>query len=751
MSKRKRVLFVSFVLAIGLTMAAVPGATAQSSVTVDAESGPVDLGTETETHSVTVENRGNNSVSLDISSPSGIDVDPEQRSVPGGSTRTIDLEISGDDDASGGTVTVSAGGDSDSFQVDRLPIAGLEDEPLDTGDVLVGGSTSGEADIEELTGEGGLSYASATVVSTDPDADLGVSVSGTTLNWNVYADSGVDQHEDLEWEVELEANGDSRTTRTVEVESRVIYPAEFGEVTLDDEMTFDEPRGSSSTITKTVDLDVENSGDLELDLDGVTAYASNRGLDVSIADRPDTIDGQSTGTVELAVTADTGLSEGTYDVTGSVSAADFSVSDASYDGTVDIEHGTELDVPSRIDLGDVPIGEPERRSTTVGESLGYNDVENFELSLEDGPDRWLTVEESPSRLAAGDSGPVVFGMAFEPDAEVGTSYEWTYVVDGAGVEEETVTVTASPVPLDLGPIRSEVSSYDGTVADRTVSMIDTMDERSRSGDVSGDDITRVLSYGSAASLYLESMETARERQAAGEYKSAQREIVQAAAAYNTMTLYANELEGDAFRADSSAVVAAAESDLDAVIAEQEAYYEDRLESENVSLIEEATVQRQLARVALLQGDDERAATLESDAESAFESYTESVSAGERARQRADETWAAMETEQFLTIAGQPLFLNPAEYDAYDERVDEMNAAYENATATFEDAGEASRAEAVTAEYEQRASALQVTRWSLFGAVAVYAALVVGIVFRTARGMYWYLRDARESVSGDFLV
>ncbi|WP_222914002.1 hypothetical protein [Natrinema sp. SYSU A 869] len=747
----KRALLLAVVLAVGLTVAVVPGAVAQSGVTVDASGGTVNLGTETETRSVEITNDRNESVSVDVSSLSGISVDPDQRTVPAGTTETITLEIDGDDDAGGGTVTVSAGGSEDSFRVERLAIAGFEDEPLDVGDVLVGESASGDASIEELTGEETLSRVDATVVSTDPDADLGVSASGTAMNWNVYVDSGVEQHETLSWEVELVPNGNDEAARTVEVESRVIHPAEFGAVSLEDDLTFDEPRSSTSTITKTVDLEVENAGDLKLEVDRVTASASTRGLDVSVADQLDTIDGQSTETIELAVTANTGLSEGEYDVSGSISAADYSISDASYDGTVEIEHGTRLDISSRIDIGDVPIGEPERRSTTVGEALGYNDVNSLEITREEGPESWLTIEEAPSELAAGSSQAVVFQTAFDTDAELGTSYEWTYTVTGDGVEEQTVTVVASPVPLDLDPIRRDVSAYDGTVADQTVAMIDTMDERMRSNDVSSEDVTVILSYGSASSLYLESMTAAREHQSAGEYEAAQTEIVQAAAAYNTMTLYGDELEGEAFRDDSSEVTSAAESDLAAVISDQQAHYEERLESGSISLVAEATVQRQLARIVSLQGDDERAAALESNASSAFENYAEAVSDGERARQRAEETWTAMESEQFVTVAGQPLLLNPAEYDTYTERVDFMNAAYENATATFEEAGETGRAEAVATKHEERTSALQVTQWSLFGAIAVYAMLVIGIVLRTARGMYWYLRDARESVSGDFLV
>lgn len=757
----RRALLLAVVLTVGLTAAALPIGAQSGGVAVDADpdgDAPVTLGTGTETHAIEVTNDRNESVAIDVDSPSGISVDPDQRSVPAGTTERITLEIDGEDDASGGTVTVSAGGAEDSFRIERPAIAGLETEPLDVGGVLVGEQTSGEVAVEELTGDGTIDSVEATVVGTDADADLTVTGPSRydtekTLEWTVDVPDGTEQYEDLSWDVRLVPNGNENASRTVTVEGEVIYPAEFGDVTLDDEMTFDEPRSSNAEITKTVELEVENDGDLPLELDSVTASSPNDGIDVAVADRPDLIEGrtQFPGTIELAVTASTDLEEGEYDVSGVVRSANVSVSDASFDGTVRISHETAIDSPGRVDIGDVPIGESARRTASIGETLGYQDVENLEITLEDGPDSWLTVEEAPSRLDAGGSRPVVFQAAFDTDAELGTTYEWTYTVDGTGVEEETVTVTASPVPVNLDPIRNDVGAYDGPVAEGTLSMVETMDARMRAGDIEDDSITTVISFGTASSLYLESMDAASERQTAGEYDRAQQEIVQAAAAYNTMTLYADELDDAAFRSDTETVLSAAESDLDARIEEQAQYYETRLESDDVSLIEEATIQRKLARVALLQGDDERAAALEADAQAAFENYTRAVSEGERARQRADETWETMHSEQFVTVAGQPLLLNPAEYDAYTDRVEEMNAAYENATATFERAGETSRAEAVESEYAARTATLEVTRWSLLGATGAYGLLVIGVVVRTARGTYRYLRDARASVSGDFLV
>jgi hypothetical protein len=260
-----------------------------------------------------------------------------------------------------------------------------------------------------------------------------------------------------------------------------------------------------------------------------------------------------------------------------------------------------------------------------------------------------------------------------------------------------------------------------------------------------------LTFGEAVTLYSEAVEEADGHLENDEHTEAQSAIIRAAAAYNTMGLQADRLENDELRGLANTARSDAEGDLDRLIQEQQAYYEGRLESGEMSLIEEATTQRQLARIALLQGDEERANQLESDAEEAFNSYSDSVSTGEQAVQEAENTWSEMEDDQFVVVLGQPLLLNPANYDGFVAGTSSIDAAYQEAIGAFESAGETTRAEEVRAEYESRTAALGIARYSLFGAIGVYALVAIGLTVRTARRMFWYVRDTRESVSGDFLV
>lgn len=760
MSKRLSAALVVAIV-VGLLAAPAVGAANVSNVQANDYTMNVQSDGQTDTHDIQVTNSGENDTFSDVtitSTPSGVSVTGEETRLRSGETTDVELEITAGLEAESGTVSGNVNGEPFDFYltVETPPLAGFEDEPLDLGDVLVDESNSGEVTVEEVSGDGSLDGVEITEVRGDQDATLdfsgGYSVTGSsgTVDWTVTPSSDTPQHENLEWTVQMSDSRYLDATREVDVEARVIYPGYFGELELDDdEFRFDEPRNDGDTLTRTIDLEIPNDGDTPIEVGSISASSSDPGVSVAVSSTPNEIEGQSTAEAALRVTADRDLPEGDYDISATVDTPGFRGDDASLDGSFEIVHETRL-VAGDAAIGDVAIGEANSRTVTVSEELGYNDVNDVETTLADGPEEWLTLESAPSSVSAGGSGTASFSLEFDTSAELGKNYAWEYDVDGDR-DDATITVTASPVPLDLEPIRNDLSGYDTPVADSTLALVDAMDQRLRSGESADEEISTVLTFGEAVTLYVDAVEEADGHLENGDHDEAQSAIIRAAAAYNTMGLQADRLEDDELRGLANAARSDAESDLDRLIDEQEAYYEDRLESGEMSLIEEATTQRQLARIALLQGDEERANELERDAEEAFNRYSDSVSAGERSVQDAENAWIEMEDDQFVVVLGQPLLLNPANYDAFMAGTASVDAAYQEAIGAFESAGETTRAEEVTAEYESRTAALGIARYSLFGAIGVYALIAIGLTVRTARRMFWYVRDTQESVSGDFLV
>jgi hypothetical protein len=111
----------------------------------------------------------------------------------------------------------------------------------------------------------------------------------------------------------------------------------------------------------------------------------------------------------------------------------------------------------------------------------------------------------------------------------------------------------------------------------------------------------------------------------------------------------------------------------------------------------------------------------------------------------------MESDMFVTVLGQQFIVNPIHYDEFEKRSQTLLSRYDDAEAAFTEAGETTRAETIAQERTQRANALTIARWSLFASIGISTLLIVSLIIHTARSMYWYVQDSRESISGDFLV
>lgn len=752
---------VAALITVAVILVAAPAVSAANISDVEADDYTINIeSSQTDTHDIQVTNSGENDTAADVTitdAPSGVSVSHAgSETLVAGATTDVTLQISVGSNPESGTVSGSVNGESFSFDLTIAPQAGFSDEPIDIGDVLLGTQETETVSVAELTNEGSLRGVNIDVISGDSDGSLAISGentvtgSGGTVDVTVRPDSGAEQYETLRWTLEIADDRSSSVTREVDVKAEVIYPGYFGELDIDsDEFRFDQPRSGGPTLTKEIDLNVPNDGNTPLEVGSVSVSSSNPDISVVASGRPAEINQRSTTEIDLRITAERTLPEGEYDFFVTVTTPGAGGDDATLDDSFEIIHETSL-VGEDISIGDVAIGDTTTRKATIREELGYKSVDNVETTLESGPDRWLTLESAPNSVAAGDAEDASVNLEFDTSAEFGETYEWAYSVDGQR-DSARVTVTATPVPLDLGPIQSDLSEYDSPVASSTLTLIDTMDSRLRSGKSSNEEISTVLTFGEATVLYIEAVNKADSHLQNGEHDQAQSAIIRAAAAYNTMGLQADRLENNEVRQLGDTARADAESDLDRVITQQQTHYQDRLESGDMSLIEEATTQRQLARIALLQGDEERADELQNNAETAFNSYSESVSKGEQSRQNAESTWIEMKQTQFVVVLGQPLLLNPAKYDKYVADAKAVDTAYQNAIAAFENAGENTRAQEITAERESRAAALEIARISLFGAVGVYALVAIWLTVGTSRRLFHYVRDAQESVSGDFLV
>jgi len=393
-------------------------------------------------HTVEVTNNdANESVSLTATIGGGHSIVSQPGQLGPGETGEIVVELNADGTESA-TLEVDGGGKTErvDYAVQTPAYVELADIPdwVEDSGVLRGDSRTATVTVEEVGG-----YSGFTGMSVGGDTD-GLDVSGlesasvsaggsTTVQVRFIADSDAAQYDDIGGTLQLDPDDGLPRQREQTLESFVAYPAQFGSVDMDpNRITFDEPR-SSDQITKTAEIGVENTGDRQLDFRGIQFDSGQ--LDVTTVDQPRVIPASSTETVEVEITASTGLGEGEYTLTGTVESSDASVADRNLNEPVTIEHSIRMGVSSeRAAIGDIPIGNTDSTGVTVSEELGYRDVQGVNMRLADGPGDWITVTSSPAdTIRSGSSQTVNYRVEFPPAADIGTTYTWTYVIEGDNV------------------------------------------------------------------------------------------------------------------------------------------------------------------------------------------------------------------------------------------------------------------------------------------------------------------------------
>lgn len=694
------------------------------------------------------------------------------------STGTVTIDVTADGSVDPGTYSFTATVEDNlgnaldvpvAVEVRRPPVLEAGDGgTVDLGDVLVGGDETVTFDVSEVGGYTGIDGVDAQVTQSDQFASvnfdglgsLSTSAGGSsTAEVTVSVDGSADQHSTIGLSAYLEPENGDGVGQSVTFTGRVIFPPRFGDVTMPDaSLVFDEPASEVDAHTTTVTVEVPNEGDLAMNVQGASASTDSGQVSASVVNYDGQIAGQSSGEVTVEVAAPPDAPEGSYGLSVDVVSEEDGTETVT--SNVEITHEVELAVErTSLSFGDVIITENLTQSTDVSETLEYRDVEGLTVTRVSGPDRWLTVvERPPEQLTAGEAAPLVVAVQFDTDAELYREYTWEFRVEGEDVEPRTVTVTATPEPVSLEDIRNPLEEYanaggwQAETASGMLEALNTLESRLREGgNVSRTDLTTGIAAGRATILFIQSVENATGTLESEGNEAAQPEVVKAAATYNLVDSYVSNFESDDLQSAAAESRSAAADRVNSLVDQQRSYYEDRLAAENVTMIERAHINRQLAQLASLQGNEDRAERLRSRSAAAFDNYTATVQRGNELRQSARETREQLRESTLTVVFGQPLMLNPAKWDAFETRTSEALAAYDDAETSFATAGASEEADDVADERSEAASSFQFARYTMYGSTAAYALVFLGLLGYLVRNTYAYVRDAREAVSGDFLV
>ena len=713
------------------------------------------------------------SITLD-STPSGIDVSVGSLSnqVDAGGSGTAVLDVSVDPSVDAGDYTVSGTitdnlGNRQSFsatlQVRKPPVISVDD--VDVGGVLIGDSNTVDVTVSETVGFSGVDGLNVNVVGTNDDGSVTVSGGGSVttgpggsdeISVAVTADSDGAQNADLEWRVELTPTDEFSPTEAIDVTGEVFYPPTLE--SLDGQSArnvFDTPRSEAEVQTTETTVTFENTGDLEMDVTDVSARVDGDDVTASVTEFSGSVGGQSSGQATVVLESDPEAAEDTYSYTVRVDTATAGTQEITRE--LAIEHVPELAVErSELPLGDITVTNRRTTSIDISEELEYESVSNVEVVRTAGPEQYLEVAERPTTLQPGESAPLVFAVAFDTSAELYQAYRWEFEVRGEGVETQTVTVTARPTPYSFESISSNLSTYaegSGPRADTAAGMgasLEALESRLRDGEeIPGGDLTETIAAGETAVLLLESLDAADRARDENGPAAAQEDVLRAQATLNAMSEYVTRIDARGVDSSASGALQSALAATDEQVDAQVSFYESRLDGD-ISTLQRASANRQLARLAESRGNAERATRLNQEATAAFESYLSQVREASASVQEARSTREAIREEATLVLLNQPLVLNPARLDSISRRIDAVDAAYASAAETYRAAGATGEADAVAQERAQVGQRLQFTQFGLWGATGAYGLAVLLVLARTGLNLYAYLQDRRTVQLGAML-
>ena len=713
------------------------------------------------------------SVSLD-STPSGIDVSVDSLSnqVDAGGSGTAVLDVSVDPSVSAGDYTISGTindnlGNTEPFnaevEVRKPPVLSADD--VDVGGVLIGDSNTVDVTISETAGFTGIDGVNVNVIGTNDDGSVTVEGAGfastsaggsDTIEVQVSADSDGVQNAELDWQVELTPDDQYSPTESIDVTGEVFYPPTLESLSGQNaENVFDTPQSEAQTQVTETEVTFTNTGDLDMSVTDVSATVDDPDVSASVADVSGTVGGQSDGSATVVLEADPGTDEGTYPFTVTVDTATAGTQSVTRDLT--IEHVPEIAVErSELPLGDVTVTSRRTTSIDVSEVLEYESVPGVEVVRTGGPDQYLEVTEQPTELQAGGSAPLVFAVAFDTSAELYQQYQWTFEIRGEGVETRTVTVTAQPTPYSFESISNNLSSYGGGSGPRAATaagMSDSLaalETRLREGEeVPEGDLTETVAAGETAILLLESLDAAEQARESDGPAAAQADVLRAQATLNAMSEYVARIDASGVDSSASGALDAARTATNEQVDAQVSYYESQLEGD-ISTLQRASANRQLARLAESRGNTERATRLNAEASAAFDTYLQQVQDASASTQDARATRTSIREDATLVLLNQPLVLNPARLDSISAEIDAIDAAYASAEETYAAAGATGQAEAIAQERATVGQRLQLTQYGLWGATGIYGLVVLIALFRTARNLFAYQQDRRTVDMGAFL-
>jgi len=382
-----------------------------------------------------------------------------------------------------GSVSVEAAVDGDvdqttmtfSFTADQngtVSVGSDDSVQLDGGNV--------EFEFDSWSGSGGDSGSSGTW-SVEAGARYTVEYVGTA-----YSGATERQHSTTV-SVDYQSGGVA-ASEPLDLDVDVLEP-QFGFVGgVDGDLVFD-----GDAADTTVSATVPNDGDGVMVVEDVSFSGVPSGLSASVSSTPDQIDANGEGTVDIDVTADSSVSEGTYQFDATVT--DSLDNQVSFPVEVTVSKPPVANVDGgSVDLGDVLVGDSSTVSFDVQEVGGYDGLDGLDVAVQSGdPSGDLNVQVPwDFSTTPGGSDEVAATISADGDAAQHQDLEFDVALSGTNRDSPTreVTVTGRVIyPATLGSVAASPDTLvfdeprEAVTAHRTETEIEIPNEGDLSMDV----------------------------------------------------------------------------------------------------------------------------------------------------------------------------------------------------------------------------------------------------------------------------
>ncbi|MFB6197454.1 MAG: hypothetical protein ABEI52_04190 [Halobacteriaceae archaeon] len=264
-------------------------------------------------------------------------------------------------------------------------------------------------------------------------------------------------------------------------------------------------------------------------------------------------------------------------------------------------------------------------------------------------------------------------------------------------------------------------------------------------------IPTTIGAANATLAYIQDINQTRRIIATEGKQNATDSVVRAAATFQLLKEYISSIPVASIREPASRTLSTSKSEMNRVISTIRSYYEAQLNAANTTALERAKIKREQAQLASLIGNEKRAKALRAESRQAYNTYTRLVENANKNRTLARTELSRMYNTMFIVVADQPLLLNPYDWSAFNRGAERILTRYQRSIDLFSEAGVPVQAQTTRQEMNRVASDFQMARYSLYISSAIYLIVFLGILVYLGRNTYAYIRDARDAVSGDFLV